>query len=191
MAQTSGLNRRDAFGGFALALTAFAGVRPAFAAQSQAFAPLGWTPRALTSAQARALDALAEAIMPATDTPGAREAGVPAFVDRAVAGWSLPAQAALIRAGLDRVDADARTAHGAAFAALAAGQQSALLTRYDAELAKQPAGSPHFFGVLKELVTIGFFTSEPGATRALRYDPVPGAYRGCVPLKEIGRGWAT
>jgi len=40
-------------------------------------------------------------------------------------------------------------------------------------------------------VTIGYFTSEPGATIALRYDPVPGDYRGCVPLKDIGRGWAT
>ena len=190
MVGLSGLSRREAFGGFAVAVVALAGVRPAFAAEAGAFAPLGWTPTALTAAQARALDAMAEAILPATDTPGAREAGVPAFVDRAVAGWSLPAQAALIRAGLDRVDADAKAAHGAAFAALGAAQQSALLARYDAELAKS-AGTPHFFGVLKELVTVGFFTSEPGATRTLRYDPVPGAFRGCVPLSEIGRAWAT
>jgi gluconate 2-dehydrogenase gamma chain len=41
------------------------------------------------------------------------------------------------------------------------------------------------------MVTVGYFTSEPGATVALKYEPVPGAYHGCVPLAEIGRAWAT
>ena len=50
---------------------------------------------------------------------------------------------------------------------------------------------PPFFATLKELATVGYFTSEPGATKAVRYDPVPGDYRGCVPLSEIGRAWAT
>jgi hypothetical protein len=39
---------------------------------------------------------------------------------------------------------------------------------------------------------LGFFTSEPGATQVLQYDPVPGAYKGCIPLSEAGNGkaWA-
>ena len=40
-------------------------------------------------------------------------------------------------------------------------------------------------------MTIGYFTSKPGATITLRYDPVPGDFKGCVPMKEIGRAWAT
>jgi hypothetical protein len=43
----------------------------------------------------------------------------------------------------------------------------------------------------KELTLLGFFTSEPGATQVLQYDPVPGAYHGCVPLEEVGKTWAT
>lgn len=150
-----------------------------------------WAPKALTSDQARALETAAELIMPATDTPGAREAGVPQFVDRAVALYCDPAEAALIRSGLDRMNADARAAHGGPFAALKTAQQTAMLAAYDAEAARRAQGAPHFFATLKEMVTVGYFTSEPGAMKALRYDPIPGEYRGCVPLSEIGRAWAT
>ncbi|MEO8114164.1 MAG: gluconate 2-dehydrogenase subunit 3 family protein [Phenylobacterium sp.] len=186
--------------------------------EARAQATLTWAPQALTPAQARVLDAVAELIVPATDTPGARQAGVPQFVDRAVGNYCTPADAQAIRAGLDRIDADARAAYGVGFAALTPAQQAALLAGYEAEgrgprapvavgrgetetgLANQPSPNPAsrmtppkgppFLPVLKDLVTVGYFTSELGATRAVRYDPVPGAFRGCVPLSEIGRAWA-
>jgi gluconate 2-dehydrogenase gamma chain len=177
---------------------------------------LTWTPKALTPAEARVLEVVAELIMPATDTPGAREAGVPQFVDRAVADYCSATDAQAIRVGLGRIEADARAAHGTTFVSLTPDQQTALLKRYDAEaigprvataavgrgetetgLSNQPSGAvvapngPPFFAVLKDLVTVGYFTSELGATKAVRYDPVPGAYHGCVPLSQIGRAWAT
>ena len=177
------LNRREAFAGFALTFGAVSfGLTTTAAAQS-----LTWAPTALTPAQARTVDAAAELVVPATDTPGARAVGVPQFIDRALGGWCDPAQAKLLREGLDGLDADAKAAHGAAFAEMTSAQQTALLTRYDDVRAPQR----RFFALLKELTTIGYFTSKAGATVALRYDPVPGDYRGCVPLKEIGRGWAT
>lgn len=185
------------------------------AAAVQGAGGLGWTPTALTPAQARTLDVVAELIMPATDTPGAREVGVPAFVDRALASYCAPAEAAAVRAGLDRVEADARGAHGKPFGELSPAQQVALLDRYDVEgrgpktpaaavgrgetetglsnaprSAVEPPKGPFFFPVLKDLVTVGYFTSRVGATKAVIYDPNPGAYHGCVPLKTIGRAWA-
>ena len=50
-----------------------------------------------------------------------------------------------------------------------------------------------FILTLKELTMLGFFTSEPGASQVLQYSPVPGAYKGCVPVSEAGNGktWAT
>jgi len=178
-----GMSRRQAFGGFALT---FGAVSFGLTTQARA-AVLGWAPTALTAEQARALDAAAELIVPATDTPGARAAGVPQFVDRTIGGWCDPAQAALLRSGLDRLDTDARAAGGAAFADLAPAQQGAILAGYEATGSAQRL----FFSTLRDLVTTGYFTSKPGATLALRYDPVPGAYHGCVPLKTIGRAWAT
>jgi hypothetical protein len=48
-----------------------------------------------------------------------------------------------------------------------------------------------FIVELKELTLLGFFTSEPGATKVLQYNQVPGPYKGCVPVGEVGRTWAT
>lgn len=178
------MNRRDAL--FGLSLTLAAGASGYAWAQPV----LAWTPTALTPAQAQVLDVVAELIYPKTDTPGAREAGVAQMVDKALNGWLDPGQAGFIKDGLDRMDADARAAHGAGFVALTPAQQNALLTRYDQEaVAARP--KPHAFASLKDLITIGYFTSRPGATVTLRYDPVPGDFKGCVPLKEIGRAWAT
>lgn len=186
------LSRRAAIRGltftFGVAATGLAGGAVA------ATTALAWTPTALTADEARLVDVVAELIIPKTDTPGAREAGVPQFVDRALADYYNKAQADRLRAGLARMDADARAAHGDVFVALTPQQQVDLLSGYDREAAAvqgQAAGEPHFFPLLEDLVTVGYFTSEPGATVALRYDPVPGAYHGCVPLAELGRGWAT
>jgi hypothetical protein len=41
------------------------------------------------------------------------------------------------------------------------------------------------------LTLLGFFTSKPGATEALRYVPVPGKYEGCIPYSKGEKAWAT
>lgn len=187
------LNRRNTLRGLALAVgvasTGWAERALAAAAPAPA---LTWTPTALTAEQARLIDVVAELIIPATDTPGAREAGVPQFIDRAVGDFYEKSQVDQLLAGLARMDADARAAHGDIFVALTPEQQVALLTAYDQEAgAAQGQSQSHFFPALEDMVTVGYFTSEPGATVALKYEPVPGAYHGCVPLSEIGRSWAT
>jgi hypothetical protein len=186
---------------------------PTVASAQAAKAVATWTPTSLTPAQARTLEAAADIVMPATDTPGAREAGVAAAIDRWMGNYLPQGQVSDIRAGLDRMDADARAQFDAAFAALPPDRQLAMITRYDAEsrapaqvqpigrgdtetgLSNRPAGPPAtparaFFPLIRELVTVAYFTSQPGATKAVRYDPVPGAFHGCVPLSQIGRAWA-
>jgi hypothetical protein len=172
------INRRETLAAFTAAALALPELAKAAA----------WTPKALSAPQADTLTAASGLIMPATDTPGAIEVGAPQVIDRWLAEWASPDDAARLKAFLDRLDADAHAAGSASFAALSAERQTALLSRYDAEGRAQRA---HPFAQLTDYVTIAYFTSRPGATRALRYDPVPGAYRGCVPLSEIGRGWAT
>ncbi|WP_309090183.1 gluconate 2-dehydrogenase subunit 3 family protein [Phenylobacterium sp.] len=184
------LNRREAFAGALAALWAV----PAVAQAQTAPAIPAWTPRALTLDEARTLTAACERIMPATDTPGATAAGVPQYVDRLLATWCEADETQRVRSGLLHLDAQARGAFGAPFAALPAGRQDELLRRAEAEAtaaANAQPPRPHWFLALRDFATMGYFTSEAGATKALRYDPVPGEYRGCVPLKEIGAGWAT
>ncbi|MBO9558911.1 MAG: gluconate 2-dehydrogenase subunit 3 family protein [Caulobacter sp.] len=187
------LNRRDTLRGLALTVgVASAGWAERALAAAAPPPALAWTPTALTPDQARLVDVVAELIIPATDTPGARAAGVPKFIDRAVGDYYDKSQVQQLLNGLARMDADARATHGQVFVALTPEQQVALLTTYDEEggVARQQ-GLPHFFPALEDMVTVGYFTSEIGATMALAYEPVPGAYHGCVPLAEVGRAWAT
>jgi hypothetical protein len=46
------------------------------------------------------------------------------------------------------------------------------------------------FRMMKELALLGYFTSEVGATQALRYVEAPGRYDPCVPYKAGDRDWA-
>jgi hypothetical protein len=55
---------------------------------------------------------------------------------------------------------------------------------------RDPKDDPHYFGMMKQLTVWGYFTSEPGATKALRYVPVPGHYDGCIPYKKGDKAWA-
>lgn len=51
--------------------------------------------------------------------------------------------------------------------------------------------TPIFYFTMKDLTMLGYFTSEPGATQALEYVPVPGRYEGCIDLKPGQKAWAS
>jgi len=55
---------------------------------------------------------------------------------------------------------------------------------------RDPKDDPHYFGMMKQLTVWGYFSSEVGATKALRYVPVPGKYEGCIPYKKGDKAWA-
>lgn len=155
---------------------------------------IDWAPKYFTPEEAGTLDALIERIIPKTDTPGARDAGVNKFIDQMMAEFYPEKEKNDFRDGLKKLDADANAANGKAFAALTSEQQDGLLTKLDAEAYdpnRKPDDPPHFFRTVKELTILGFCTSEEGATNFLKYDPVPGAYHGCIPYSEVGAAWAT
>ncbi len=89
--------------------------------------------RVLSRRQQALVDTLVELIIPTTDTPGARAAGVPAFVDTLLADWMDAPERERFLAGLADVDARADAAHGRRFVDLDAAQQTALLTALDRE----------------------------------------------------------
>jgi gluconate 2-dehydrogenase gamma chain len=171
------------------------GVLGGCAATPKAMAEPPPPPRFFTLEEARTVEAMAEQIMPRTDTLGAIDAGVPAFIDRMMADFYQDGERTSMREGLTRVATDSHGAHGHAFAALTAEQQVALMTAYDREafdwVQAGSRGVPPFFRMMKELTTLGFFTSQAGAAQFLRYDPVPGKWRPDVPYAEIGHAWAT
>lgn len=162
-------------------------------------APVAQGDAGFTSEQVALLDEIAEAIIPRTDTPGAKDAEVGAFMARFVTDCYSPDDQAAFRAGL--VDLDQRA--GGSFMALPAADRLQLLTGLDRQAGEQArnawvaadgsgSGSGvHWFTMIKQLVLFSFFTSKVGATEVLRYDPVPGGYDGDLPYESGTPAWAT
>jgi Gluconate 2-dehydrogenase subunit 3 len=142
-----------------------------------------WQPRAVTAGGGARLAALVDAILPDTDTPGARAAGVHVFVDLAVAECLPAAEREAFRTGLDGLNDTCRRVHGVDLDRATPAAVTTLLR--DAET----AGTP-FVKALKGLTVLGYGTSRIGATQALADDPVPGRYRGCIDLAPGQRTWA-
>ena len=155
----------------------------------------GWAPRTLSDSQLELVATLAEHILPATDTPGARAAGVHRFVDVLLTDHYPAAERDRFLAGLTDCDARAQSRHGKGFVACAADQQVALLTELDnATYPETHADGPPppetwFFRRMKEVTLVGYYTSEIGATDELHLSPY-GPYHGDIPYSSIGRAWA-
>lgn len=159
---------------------------------------LDWTPQFFSKEQAPLISEVAEIIIPKTDTPGAKDVGVPGFIDIILKDVYSKEDQDRFMAGLKEFDDGAKAAYGDLFMDLEPDQQQEYVKKVHDEAIKveqttQPAPKRPFILMTKELTMLGFFTSEPGATQVLQYDPVPGAYKGCIPLSEAGNGktWAS
>jgi len=153
--------------------------------------PGAYTPQTLTADQHELVATVAELIIPATDTPGARSAGVHGFIDQMLTRGYTPEERDHFLAGL--ADLDARAPGGSGFLAASPEAQTEILTTLEAEARearRSGDGPPPFFHMMKELTLTGYYTSEVGATQELQYVHVAGSYNGDVPLSEAGRAYS-
>jgi gluconate 2-dehydrogenase gamma chain len=142
----------------------------------------------LSGNQFMLLEQVADTMIPATDTPGALAAGVPAFVRDMLTDWASAGTRTEITAVLDAIERQAWAQLGAAFLELPPERRLSVLRRFDEDaLSRQDPAYAKF----KYLVLVGYYQSEIGATQELRYELVPGAWRSCLPLKEVGRASAV
>lgn len=162
---------------------------------------IDWKPEFLSNEQGILISRLAGIIIPKTDTPGAVEAGVPGFIDQMLKDvYSKEEQETFLK-GLGEFQERAMSELGDPFIEASEDKQTSFVTKVHKEAVEgyrssantRPTPPKPFILAVKELTMLGFFTSEPGATQVLQYNPVPGAYKGCVPLSEAGNGktWAT
>lgn len=159
------------------ALTRFAQKPAANAPQRAVFSP----------DQFALLERVTEVMLPATDTPGAIGAGVPGFIRQMLAEWGSPETSAAIIGLLDSIEKQAWARYGAAFLTLTDERRLELMQAIDEQsIARQEP----VYGKFKYLVLLGYYHSEVGATQELHYELVPGAWRGCLPLSEVGRASA-
>lgn len=141
-------------------------------------------PASLPSETMALLTAVADTIIPPTDTPGAEGAGVPAMFDKLLANWASATQRASILNSLQLIDQKSQVASGTGFAMLAPGARYDLLSTYD----KSPTGDAGY-AKLKELVITLYYLSEVGSTVELRYEHSPGAWEPSIPLTPETRAY--
>jgi glucoside 3-dehydrogenase (cytochrome c) hitch-hiker subunit len=159
-------------------------------------------PGVLSASQQAIVSAVADIIIPRTNTPGALDVGAPKFIDVMLRDVYPQADLDRYLAGLAELDTAATTQHAHKFVALEQTQQVTLVRKFhDAALANErqqhTAHTRHperpFILMTKELTLLSFFTSQVGATQVLQYVAVPGSWHGCLPLKQAGNGktWAV
>lgn len=163
-----------------------------------------------TAADVAMLDEIAETILPETSTPGAKAARAGAFMALMVTDVYTERARDVFRTGMRQLDEACSKAAGVGFMSATPAQRLTLLQQLDREQKEAmdariatptnryppleaPAGDEpaHYFRMMKELALLGFFTSEVGMTKALRYIEAPGKFDPCAPLKPGDRAWAS
>ena len=159
-----------------------------------------WKPVFLSKAQAATVAEIAETILPRTGTPGAKDIGVPQFVDKMLKETLSPEEQRDFMAGLAKFEGDCLTTYGKPFTACSPEQREAYLLKLDQASGKYghsfwgiglagPTNSDLFFRRMKALTLLGYYTSQRVGQEILSYDPLPGVFLGCIPLAEVGNIW--
>lgn len=162
-----------------------------------------------TATDVALLDEIAETILPQTSTPGAKAAKTGAFIALMVTDTYTDRAQQVFRDGITKLEDECRRAHGVSFMSASPAERLAVAQSLDREqktvmdqrqarpasrapIAAAPNDEPaHYFRMMKELTLLGFFTSEVGMTRALRYIESPGRYDPCAPHAPGDRAWAA
>lgn len=192
------IDRRALIQRLGLLLGATALPLDAFAAPAKKAKPFLAAPRF------KLLEAVADTIVPATDTPGAIAAEVPARLDTMLTHWASPATRTAVVEALDRIDVAARAQTGKNFAALSATERDAVLRPHDIaalQKAAPPADAPKAgnpfaattyvadqgYLKLKELVLALYYYSEIASSTELLYEHVPGKFEPSIKLTPQSR----
>ena len=190
------MNRREFLQCAALLVAGGSGLGPQLALSQEQQAFLAARPDYINSKmpdffsplQRAAVSAMAEQVIPATDTPGALDAGVPRFIELMVSDWFNANEGELFMLGLEDVQQRA----GGDFAALDMAEQLRQLERLEQESADSDwyalgnvmriwDDKAPFICQFKELTVFGFMLSEVGGTQFLRENPM-GSFNGSLPL---------
>lgn len=141
------------------------------------------------------LDEIAETILPATNTPGARAAAVGQFITVMVNDCYDVKDQKIFLDGMVTLNELSKKSYDKSFVDIRPDQRHELLVKVDKEQkdymnTKKKESPSHYFRMMKELTLLGYFTSEIGSTKARRYVETPGKYVGCIPYKKGDKAFA-
>jgi len=146
------------------------------------------------------ITALAETIIPATDTPGAREAGTGDFIITMIRDCTDRMSMNKFIDGLKDLEHYCRSKFNKPYGQCTATEQQSVLQFFEEKgqpvkgligKAQDRYLGQSFFATLKKYTVEGYCSSEAGATKGLAYLYIPGSFHGCIPMTPGQKGWAT
>ena len=173
-----------------------------------------------TTSNIALLDEVGETIIPATQTPGAKDVKIGEFMKTMVSDCYTEKQREAFTAGLKTLEEHCKKETGKSFMDLTPAERHDFLVKLEKEAKdfnkkrddddkvrkevhekdnsqlaykdrKDFEGAPsHYYTMMKQLTLWGYFTSEAGMTKQLRFLPVPGRYDGNAPYVKGEKAWA-
>jgi len=185
------LQRRQVFQGL-IALSAVGGLAACGAADETSTAETSPAPAPgyFDANEMALIAALAQTIIPQTETAGAVEAGVPATLQGLATEWGDDAFRQYWRDGLTGLNEALSAEAGGSFESLPVNERQTTLAAFDASVFAGDIENG-FYRDFKSTLVQAYYMSEPGATEELAYEPVPGEWIGCVSLSDYPKTWAT
>jgi len=142
--------------------------------------------KTLSAAQLAIVAEIAEIMIPKTDTGGAKDAGVPAFIDATLAAVYPQKDQDRFKAGLGEFERIA-SASGKPFLEREPADRVNFVKQalVVAQKSDRDLDDNRFMLMTRELALLGYFSSQVGITGNMEYVPVPTAFHGCVPLSQM------
>lgn len=153
--------------------------------------------RTLNSHQDATVKAMAELILPKTDTPGATDVGAGEFIDLMLTEWYDEQDRTGFLHGLSEVDRQTKDLFGKTFVEASPDQQAEILAWLGEKMTEEadamgPArverrgssqgSSASFYPMLRRLTLTAYYTSEAGATEELHFQVIPDSHAGCATI---------
>lgn len=139
----------------------------------------------LTATQQKIVAEVAEMIIPKTNTVGAKDVGVPAFVEMMLKDCYLPPDHQRFLEGLTSLEQ-------MKFLELNEAERRGALKMMEQQTKEQmktPSKTVPFWRLMKELTLLGYFTSEAGIKASFEYVQIPGKLEN-IKLKPNQKSYA-
>jgi Gluconate 2-dehydrogenase subunit 3 len=154
--------------------------------------------RTLNSHQNATVTAIADLIIPRTETPGAADIGVNHFIDLILTEWYIEEERNRFLNGLADVDARTQASFGKNFIECSAIQQSEIMMALGEQMTEEanavrfgrryrgslPNPDKNFYYMVRSLTLTAYYTSEEGATKELGFEVISARHDGCASAQD-------
>ncbi len=145
-----------------------------------------WSPIFLTGPKAKLVSEIADIILPSSTTPGAIDLHVPEFIDLMLHDCLTREEQDAFLGGLEEWQVRFKNEYNRDFLAADLQQRRDFVEAIDLAAYVDSQTFFTFYRKMKQLVLLGYFTSEPIMTNHLNYQAIPGRYDGCIPYDQAG-----